>query len=66
MLTWRKGAVARTNGLSATTGDITRHNFGYDVVKTTLEAMKEYDPTFELPGDFFEGEIIGVPPRVQG
>lgn len=30
-----------------------------------MEAMEEYDPSFKLPADFFEGEIIGVPTAEQ-
>lgn len=39
------------------------HNFGFDVVRTTLTAMKDYDPSFKLPDDFFDGPVIGVPGR---
>ncbi|KID81763.1 Aromatic-ring hydroxylase-like protein [Metarhizium guizhouense ARSEF 977] len=39
------------------------HNFGFDVVRTTLTAMKDYDPSFRLPDDFFDGPVIGVPRR---
>ncbi|KAK9445243.1 Aromatic-ring hydroxylase-like protein [Metarhizium brunneum] len=39
------------------------HNFGFDVVRTTLTAMKDYDPSFRLPDDFFDGPVIGVPGR---
>lgn len=38
-----------------------KYNFGYDVVKAALDAMKKYDPSFELPSDYFEGEVIPVP-----
>ncbi|KHN94840.1 Aromatic-ring hydroxylase-like protein [Metarhizium album ARSEF 1941] len=40
---------------------IITHNFGFDVVRTTLAAMRDYDPSFRLPEDFFEGSVIGVP-----
>ncbi|KAK2612261.1 hypothetical protein QQS21_001687 [Conoideocrella luteorostrata] len=43
---------------------IVRHNFGFDVVRTTVEVMKEYDPSFELPDDFFESPVVGVPGRL--
>lgn len=58
--------IRLANGFIAGPKEITHYNFGFDVVKATLEAMEEYDPSFELPSDFFEGDIIGVPPRVQG
>ncbi|OAA39346.1 Aromatic-ring hydroxylase-like protein [Metarhizium rileyi] len=40
---------------------IMKYTFGFDVVRTTLAAMKDYDALFKLPGDFFEGPVIGVP-----
>jgi hypothetical protein len=40
---------------------ITKHNFGFDIVRTTIAIMKDYDPSFRLPDDFFEGPVIGVP-----
>lgn len=38
-----------------------KYNFGFDVVRATLDAMRELDPGFRLPLDFFDGEVIGVP-----
>lgn len=45
--------------------DIYRHNFGYDVVRASLAAMKELDPGFRLPPDFFDSEVVGVPTSVK-
>lgn len=28
--------------------------------------MRRHDPAFSLPDSFFEGEVIGVPPRNSG
>lgn len=41
--------------------DIYINNYGFNVVKETLRAMKEHDASYGLPEDFFEGEVIGVP-----
>ena len=42
---------------------IARYSFGFDVVRTTMDAMKKYDPAFRLPDDFFDSPVIGVPGR---
>jgi hypothetical protein len=44
-----------------TPADIFQYAYGFDVVKDTIEAMREYQPDFQLPRDFFESEVIGVP-----
>ena len=36
-------------------------HWGYDVVRAGLDLMKQYESSFELPADFFESELIGVP-----
>ncbi|KAI9900971.1 hypothetical protein N3K66_005233 [Trichothecium roseum] len=41
--------------------EVLKHNFGYDVVRHTLRVMREHDPVFALPDDFFEGPVVGVP-----
>ncbi|KAH8200869.1 hypothetical protein TruAng_004955 [Truncatella angustata] len=32
------------------------YNFGYDVIRDTLNHLKRLDPAFELPGSFFQNE----------
>ncbi|KND86592.1 3-hydroxybenzoate 6-hydroxylase 1 [Tolypocladium ophioglossoides CBS 100239] len=41
--------------------EIRKYSYGFDIVRTTVNAMRELDPGFQLPPDFFEGEVIGVP-----
>lgn len=38
-----------------------RFCLAYDLVQTTVDAMKEYDPLFELAEGFFEQPVIDVP-----
>jgi salicylate hydroxylase len=42
-----------------TPADSIKFNMGYDIVRSTVEAMKKLDPDFELPKDFFETDISG-------
>lgn len=39
------------------------YNFAYDIVRVTLDKMKQHDATFKLPDDFFDGPVAGVPKR---
>jgi salicylate hydroxylase len=56
----RERILDTDNCLASVAGNY-KYNFGYDIVKAALDAMKNYDPSFELPSDFFEGEVIPVP-----
>ncbi|KAJ6783310.1 hypothetical protein PWT90_02545 [Aphanocladium album] len=38
-------------------------NFGYNAVDAALKAMQQHEPTFSLPEDFFDQDVVGVPPR---
>ncbi|KAG9256277.1 FAD binding domain-containing protein [Emericellopsis atlantica] len=46
-----------------TPSDIFQYTYGFDVVRETLDAMRNYQPGFQLPHDFFESEVLGVPGR---
>ncbi|PNY23864.1 3-hydroxybenzoate 6-hydroxylase 1 [Tolypocladium capitatum] len=41
--------------------EIMKHNYRFDVVRETVNAMRQLDPGFRLPPDFFEAEVIDVP-----
>ncbi|PHH78131.1 hypothetical protein CDD82_3183 [Ophiocordyceps australis] len=41
---------------------VLRFTYGYNAVDAATKAMKEYDAGFELPPDFFQSEVVGVPP----
>ncbi|UNI21292.1 Salicylate 1-monooxygenase [Purpureocillium takamizusanense] len=38
-----------------------KYSFGFDVVRETLKAMRQRNPDFRLPEDFFESEVAAVP-----
>ncbi|PHH61730.1 hypothetical protein CDD81_8022 [Ophiocordyceps australis] len=40
---------------------VMRFTYGYNAVHDATQAMKEYDAAFELPQDFFQSEVVGVP-----
>lgn len=33
-----------------------KYNFGYDVIRDSVQHMKKLDPSFELPPHFFQKE----------
>lgn len=43
--------------------EVHEYLYGFDIVRTTVAAMKQHDSTFELPTDFFQGEVTGVPEK---
>ena len=56
-----------TNDGAASVAGNYKYNFGYDVVKAALDTMKKHDPSFNLPDDYFEGEVIPAPgPKTNG
>ncbi|KAK3686127.1 hypothetical protein B0T22DRAFT_467387 [Podospora appendiculata] len=45
--------------------DFAHFNWGHDIVKSTVDLVKELDPAFELPAEFFRGNPYMPPPREQ-
>lgn len=35
---------------------MSHYNWGHDVVRHTIELVREVSPGFELPADFFQGD----------
>ncbi len=46
----------------ANPAQIQQFNFAHNAVDAALGAMRRHEPTFSLPVDFFDCEVIGVPP----
>ncbi|KAJ4154757.1 hypothetical protein LMH87_000036 [Akanthomyces muscarius] len=42
---------------------IQQFNFAYNAIDATVEAMRRHEPSFSLPVDFFDHEIIAVPAK---
>ncbi len=42
---------------------IQQFNFAYNAIDATVEAMRRHEPSFSLPVDFFDHEVIAVPAK---
>ncbi|KAK0638520.1 hypothetical protein B0T16DRAFT_359451 [Cercophora newfieldiana] len=50
----------------ASPADFSKYNWSFDVVKRTVELVKEVNPDFELPEGFFKGDPCIPAPPVNG
>lgn len=41
--------------------EVRQFNFHFDIADASIRAMRQYDPSFELPSDFFDHPVAGVP-----
>lgn len=41
--------------------EVRQFNFHFDIVDASVKAMKQYDPSFDLPADFFDHPVAAVP-----
>lgn len=51
--------------ISETPQEFSHFNWGHDIVRSSVDLVKEVDPEFELPGDFFQGNPYMPPARPQ-
>lgn len=48
----------------ATPRHLYENNYGYNIVKESLDVMRLDDPDFALPKDFFKNEVAPVPAQI--